>query len=147
MGSLFSSYARFKEGQEQDAQEFLEVLSNKLVEQEQRSAADDRAEELLVHKTFQGTLIEEARCLRCENITETDTTFLNLSLDIEEDTSITCFLKNYCLTKLDGSNAIHCDQCNSIQDAQRRKTMKKPPQILVLHLKRFERTTISFRSA
>ncbi|GAB2218032.1 hypothetical protein Droror1_Dr00001248 [Drosera rotundifolia] len=38
-----------------------------------------------------------------------------------------------------------CTECN-IQDAQRRKTMKKPPQILVLNLKRFERTTISFSS-
>ncbi|KAL9272403.1 Ubiquitin carboxyl-terminal hydrolase 3-like protein, partial [Drosera capensis] len=93
-----------------------------------------------------GTLVEETGCLRCRNITETDTTFLNLSLDIEKDTSITCCLENYCLTKLDGSNAKHCDQCNSIQDAQRRRTMKKPPQILVLHLKRFKRTRISFSS-
>ncbi|GAB2239604.1 hypothetical protein Droror1_Dr00025517 [Drosera rotundifolia] len=113
--------------------------------------------ELLVHKTFQGTLIEETRCLRCENIARRNDV-LESSLDIEEDTSITCCLKNYCLTKLDRSNSIHCDQCKSItftkmvctecgiEDAQRRKTMKKPPRILVLHFKRFKLTTICFKS-
>ncbi|GAB2230950.1 hypothetical protein Droror1_Dr00027229 [Drosera rotundifolia] len=48
------------------------------------------------------------------DIIEMETTFLNLSLGIEQDTSITCCLENYCLTVLDGANAKHYDQCNSL---------------------------------
>ena len=38
---------------------------------------------------------------------------------------------------LEGSNQYHCDQCNSLQDAERSVTLSKAPNFLVLTLKRF----------
>lgn len=38
---------------------------------------------------------------------------------------------------LQGSNQYHCEQCNSLQDAERTVSIAKPSEILVLTLKRF----------
>lgn len=38
---------------------------------------------------------------------------------------------------LEGSNQYHCDQCNSLQDAERSVTISKASNVLVLTLKRF----------
>ncbi|MQM04819.1 hypothetical protein Taro_037627 [Colocasia esculenta] len=46
-----------------------------------------------VHKSFQGILTNETRCLRCETMTTRDETFLDLSLDIEQNSSITSLSK------------------------------------------------------
>ena len=46
-----------------------------------------------VHKVFQGTLTNETRCLCCETVRSKDEDFLDLSLDIEQNTSLTHCLK------------------------------------------------------
>ncbi|KAH0853236.1 hypothetical protein HID58_093359 [Brassica napus] len=51
-----------------------------------------------VHNIFQGILTNETRCLRCETVTARDETFLDLSLDIEQNSSITSCLKNFSST-------------------------------------------------
>ncbi|CAH1427781.1 unnamed protein product [Lactuca virosa] len=92
-----------------------------------------------VHKNFQGILTNETRCLRCETVTARDETFLDLSLDIEQNTSITSCLKNFSSTEtLNAEDKFFCDKCCSLQEAQKRMKIKKPPQILVIHLKRFK---------
>ncbi|XP_072989758.1 ubiquitin carboxyl-terminal hydrolase 4 [Typha latifolia] len=156
---LFRSYMH------QDAHEFLNFLLNELVdilEKESDTAKTSpeassiqkaangvyhtktngiRKEPLVtwVHKMFQGILTNETRCLRCETVTARDETFLDLSLDIEQNTSITSCLKNFSSTEtLNAEDKFFCDKCCSLQEAQKRMKIKKPPNILVIHLKRFK---------
>ncbi|WRX08409.1 Peptidase C19 [Theobroma cacao] len=103
-----------------------------------------------VHKNFQnliiswgnlrqGILTNETRCLRCETVTARDEIFFDLSLDIEQNSSITSCLKNFSSTEtLNAEDKFFCDKCCSLQEAQKRMKIKKPPHILVIHLKRFK---------
>ncbi|GFY80251.1 ubiquitin-specific protease 4 [Actinidia rufa] len=78
-----------------------------------------------VHKNFQ--------------VTARDETFFDLSLDIEQNSSITSCLKNFSSTEtLNAEDKFFCDKCCSLQEAQKRMKIKKPPHILVIHLKRFK---------
>lgn len=156
---LFRGYAH------QDAHEFLNFLLNELVdivEKEHQAAKDPlgtsppdkiangvkssqangvKKEPLVtwVHENFQGILTNETRCLRCETVTARDETFLDLSLDIEQNSSITSCLKNFSSTEtLNAEDKFFCDKCCSLQEAQKRMKIKKTPQILVIHLKRFK---------
>ncbi|CAJ2667850.1 ubiquitin carboxyl-terminal hydrolase 4-like [Trifolium pratense] len=159
---LFRSYMH------QDAHEFLNYLLNELVdilEKEAQVAKDDQ-ETLLpsekiangpkknglangakkepplatwVHKNFQGILTNETRCLQCETVTARDETFFDLSLDIEQNSSITSCLKNFSSTEtLNAEDKFFCDKCCSLQEAQKRMKIKRPPRVLVIHLKRFK---------
>ncbi|KAL6560720.1 Ubiquitin carboxyl-terminal hydrolase 3 [Orobanche gracilis] len=149
----------------QDAHEFLNFLLNELVDilekesqkvssEPQTSSAEGAINEpnsdqvngvhkeplvTWVHKNFQGILTNETRCLRCETVTARDETFLDLSLDIEQNSSITSCLKNFSSTEtLNAEDKFFCDKCHSLQEAQKRMKIKKPPHILVIHLKRFK---------
>ncbi|KAF8411460.1 hypothetical protein HHK36_004011 [Tetracentron sinense] len=150
----------------EDAHEFLNFLLNELVDiLEKESHAAKRSPETSspsektangpknvqangvkkeplvtwVHKNFQGILTNETRCLRCETVTARDETFLDLSLDIEQNSSITSCLKNFSSTEtLNAEDKFFCDKCCSLQEAQKRMKIKKAPHILVIHLKRFK---------
>ncbi|KAJ8624972.1 hypothetical protein MRB53_033502 [Persea americana] len=157
---LFRSYMH------QDAHEFLNFLLNELVDilEKEHNAVKDSPETssppdkipngprttlvnggkkepvvTWVHKNFQGILTNETRCLRCETVTARDETFLDLSLDIEQNSSITSCLKNFSSTEtLNAEDKFFCDKCCSLQEAQKWMKIKKPPYILVIHLKRFK---------
>ena len=60
----------------------------------------------------QGILTNETRCLRCEIVTARDETFFDLSVDIEQNSSITSCLKNFCSTEtLNAEDKFFCDKC------------------------------------
>uniref|UniRef100_A0A1D1YVX1 ubiquitinyl hydrolase 1 n=1 Tax=Anthurium amnicola TaxID=1678845 RepID=A0A1D1YVX1_9ARAE len=155
----------FRTYMHQDAHEFLNFLLNELVDILEKESmatkgspevsslsekvangpsnpvANGVKEQLVtwVHKIFQGTLTNETRCLRCETVTARDETFLDLSLDIEQNSSITSCLKNFSSTEtLNAEDKFFCDKCCSLQEAQKRMKIKKLPHILVIHLKRFK---------
>nr|KAJ0224020.1 hypothetical protein LSAT_V11C200075840 [Lactuca sativa] len=87
----------------------------------------------------QGILTNETKCLRCEIVTARDETLLDLSLDNEQNRSITSCLKNFSSTEtLNAEDKFFCDKCCSLQEAQKRMKIKKQPHILVIHLKRFK---------
>ncbi|CAD6209939.1 unnamed protein product [Miscanthus lutarioriparius] len=149
----------------QDAHEFLNFLLNELVDilEKEHNAARESLQNISfpknsngpidgqpngshkelaatwVHKCFQGILTNETRCLRCETVTDRDETFFDLSLDIEQNSSLTSCLKNFSSTEtLNAEDKFFCDKCCSLQEAQKRMKIKKPPNILVIHLKRFK---------
>ncbi|XP_048398412.1 ubiquitin carboxyl-terminal hydrolase 46 isoform X4 [Stegostoma tigrinum] len=120
---LFDNYMQ------QDAHEFLNYLLNTIADilqeekkQEKQNGKlkngnaneveeNSKPEPTWVHEIFQGTLTNETRCLNCETVSSKDEDFLDLSVDVEQNTSIT-----HCL----------------------RMCVKKLPMILALHLKRFK---------
>ena len=61
---------------------------------------------------IQGILTNETKCLRCETVTARDETFFDLSLDIEQNSSITSCLKNFSSTEtLNAEDKFFCDKC------------------------------------
>lgn len=93
----------------------------------------------LVHEIFEGTLTNETKCLCCESITSKDESFLDLSIDVEQNSSLTNCLFNFSsIETLSRGDKFFCDKCCSLQEAQKRMKIKKMPKILVVHLKRFK---------
>ncbi|XP_029563444.1 ubiquitin carboxyl-terminal hydrolase 46 [Salmo trutta] len=92
-----------------------------------------------VHDIFKGTLTNETRCLNCETVSSKDEDFLDLSVDVEQNTSITHCLRDFSNTEtLCSEYKYYCETCCSKQEAQKRMRVKKLPMILALHLKRFK---------
>jgi len=88
---------------------------------------------------FQGTLVNETRCLNCETVSSKDEDFLDLSVDIENNVSISHCLRNFSnMETLSGDQKYYCDVCCSKQEAYKRMRIKKLPHLLALHLKRFK---------
>ena len=53
----------------------------------------DPATPTWVHEIFQGVLVNETRCLSCETVRSKDEDFLDLSVDVEQNTSLTQCLR------------------------------------------------------
>ncbi|KAJ8397510.1 hypothetical protein AAFF_G00437860 [Aldrovandia affinis] len=138
---LFDNYMQ------QDAHEFLNYLLNTVADilQEERNGPvateteENKAEPTWVHDIFQGTLTNETRCLNCETVSSKDEDFLDLSVDVEQNTSITHCLRDFSNTEtLCSEYKYYCETCCSKQEAQKRMRVKRLPMILALHLKRFK---------
>lgn len=100
---------------------------------------NQRPERTWVQDIFQGTLTNETRCLACETVSSKDEDFLDLSIDVEQNTSITHCLRVFSQTEtLCGDQKYFCETCSSKQEAQKRMRIKRLPQMLALHLKRFK---------
>ncbi|EFW18692.1 hypothetical protein D8B26_005512 [Coccidioides posadasii str. Silveira] len=92
-----------------------------------------------VHQLFEGTLTSETQCLTCETVSQRDEVFLDLSVDLEEHSSVTACLRKFSEEEvLCERNKFHCDNCGGLQEAERRMKIKRLPKILALHLKRFK---------
>eukprot|EP00850_Spirogloea_muscicola_P006766 SM000032S12150 [mRNA] locus=s32:793065:795146:+ [translate_table: standard] len=148
------SHALRERATTQDAHEFLNFLLNELADILENEAKAGKAEAgrvvpgakgepptvvTWVREIFQGTLTNETRCLCCETTTARDETFLDLSLDIEQNSSVTSCLRNFSSTEtLNAEDKFFCDKCCSLQEAQKGMKVKVPPRVLALHLKRFK---------
>ncbi len=92
-----------------------------------------------VHRLFEGVLTNETRCLTCETVTSRDECFLDLSIDIEKNSSVTSCLRQFSASEmLRSRNKFFCDSCSGLQEAEKRMKIKKLPNLLALHLKRFK---------
>jgi len=84
-------------------------------------------------------LVSETRCLTCETASQRDETFLDLSIDLEEHSSVTSCLSKFSAEEmLCERNKFHCDHCGGLQEAEKRMKVKKLPKVMALHLKRFK---------
>ena len=94
-----------------------------------------------VHELFEGTLTSETKCLTCENVSQRDEAFLDLSVDLDQHSSVTSCLRKFSEEEmLCERNKFHCDNCGGLQEAEKRMKIKRLPRILALHLKRFKYT-------
>ncbi|KAJ9522659.1 hypothetical protein QJQ45_019733 [Haematococcus lacustris] len=140
---LFNGYMH------QDAHEFLNFLLNQaaeLLEEEVKQyarshglPAPSQPINTWVHDIFQGKLVNETRCLHCETVTCREEVFMDLSLEIDQNSSLTACLRNFsALEMLDRDDKFFCDHCCCLQEAQKRMLIKQAPPCLILHLKRFK---------
>ncbi|GAM28012.1 hypothetical protein SAMD00019534_111880 [Acytostelium subglobosum LB1] len=103
------------------------------------SDTPDKDIKTFIHDIFEGTLTNETKCLTCESVTNKDESFLDLSIDIDQNTSITSCLSNFSSVEILSKNdKFFCDKCISLQEAQKRMKIKKLPNTLIIHLKRFK---------
>lgn len=159
----------FRTPMHQDAHEFLNLLLNEVVEnvehfskQRVKEIGDADSNGLTVnsgavvpdqkstvsshntgwvHELFEGTLTSETRCLTCENTSQRDEAFLDLSVDLDQHSSVTSCLRKFSEEEmLCERNKFHCDNCGGLQEAEKRMKIKRLPKILALHLKRFKYT-------
>jgi ubiquitin carboxyl-terminal hydrolase 9/13 len=149
----------FRTPMHQDAHEFLNLLLNEVVENVEQFSKSRIAEvgepepngvvaptinnnnTGWVHELFEGTLTSETRCLTCENTSQRDEAFLDLSVDLEQHSSVTSCLRKFSEEEmLCERNKFHCDNCGGLQEAEKRMKIKRLPKILALHLKRFKYT-------
>ena len=92
-----------------------------------------------IHSIFEGVLSNETRCLCCDRVTTRDESFLDLSLEIAHEATVTQCLRQFSSAEpMRGDNKFFCDSCASLQEAQKRIRLKKLPNVLALHLKRFK---------
>lgn len=148
----------FRTPMHQDAHEFLNLLLNEVVENVETfsksritEAGETEQNGVVapainnntgwVHELFEGTLTSETRCLTCENTSQRDEAFLDLSVDLEQHSSVTSCLRKFSEEEmLCERNKFHCDNCGGLQEAEKRMKIKRLPKILALHLKRFKYT-------
>ncbi|KAF2723262.1 cysteine proteinase [Polychaeton citri CBS 116435] len=161
----------FRSAMHQDAHEFLNLLLNSVVESVEDFAKkhpEPASQKLLngaslgqhhmqnggltlakksthdthwVHDLFEGLLTSETRCLTCENTSQRDEAFLDLSVDLGAHTSVTSCLRKFSEEEmLCERNKFHCDNCGGLQEAEKRMKIKRLPRVLALHLKRFKYT-------
>lgn len=125
----------FRSSMHQDAHEFFNVLLNTVIEQLDKLGRGSN----WAHDLFEGQITSETRCMICESVTQRDEKCLDFSIDLERNSSVLHCLNQFSASEtLAGSNKFHCDQCGSLQEAEKRMKVKRAPQILVLHLKRFK---------
>ncbi|KAH8835094.1 hypothetical protein DL96DRAFT_1489263 [Flagelloscypha sp. PMI_526] len=153
----------FRSTMQQDAHEFLNYLLNRIVEEIEALGAKENPNDsvatfgshsasrsdpkstsggvsnTLVHRLFEGVLTSETRCLTCENVSARDEAFLDLSIDIEQNSSVTACLRQFSASEmLCQKNKFFCDSCCDLQEAEKRMKIKRLPNVLALHLKRFK---------
>jgi len=94
-----------------------------------------------VKDIFEGVLTSETKCLTCETASQRDETFLDLSIDLEEHSSVTSCLSKFSREEmLCERNKFHCDHCGGLQEAEKRMKIHRLPKVLAFHLKRFKYT-------
>lgn len=155
LASLKKSNMLFDSTAHQDAHELLNHILNAIGDEIVQEASSQgrqvtRADtpgvldvtpggKTLVHRLFEGVLTNETRCLTCETVSSRDESFLDLSLDIERNTSVSACLQQFSASEmLCARNKFFCDTCSGLQEAEKRMKIKKQPNVLALHLKRFK---------
>ncbi|CAL5874551.1 uncharacterized protein PFLUO_LOCUS8847 [Penicillium psychrofluorescens] len=161
---LRREHEMFRTAMHQDAHEFLNLLLNEVVSNVETEATKQTSlpptdstdsTELTtgstgskspnttrwVHELFEGTLTSETKCLTCEKVSQRDEVFLDLSVDLEQHSSVTSCLRKFSAEEmLCERNKFHCDNCGGLQEAEKRMKIKRLPRVLALHLKRFKYT-------
>lgn len=124
----------FRNAQHQDAHEFLNFLINNVLE-----SMKQYNKESIITDIFEGELTSETKCLTCDNSSYRNEKFLDLSIDLEPDSSITNCLKMFSkIEMLNENNKFYCENCYSYQEAAKSIKLRKIPKILAFHLKRFK---------
>lgn len=108
---------------------FLDAADKQLVE-----------ETSFLYQMFGGLFLHKTRCIECGKVSMTPERFLALSLGLASGSSVEEALKNSCkievLPKTDES--LVCETCERRVTVQRQTTIWQAPEVLIIHLKRFD---------
>ncbi|XP_046898273.1 putative ubiquitin carboxyl-terminal hydrolase 50 [Hypomesus transpacificus] len=150
--SMVSSlHPQFNNHSQQDAQELLLFLLNALHDDLKKKGAtrfssrhgrkSPGGESTIITRLFEGQLSYVTLCMRCDQQGQSNQVFTILSLPMPADV-YKCSLQD-CLSlffqqsTLTGGDQKLCTECGIKRDTAVITTLSKPPEILMLHLKRF----------
>ena len=126
---------RFSTWRQDDAQEYVIELLDAI-------ERDVASSSLPPCNLMKGTYVSRITCSVCHGISDTVDPIETLSLEINGVDSVTAALKRFtAVERLEGDNAYACERCKRKTTATKKIGLVVPPQILIVHLKRF-----SFRS-
>ncbi|WFD31732.1 ubiquitinyl hydrolase 1 [Malassezia sp. CBS 17886] len=127
LGAMQRNSDLFDSTMHQDAHEFLNFLLNQV--------GDDATE------TTAGNATPNGMALRRDAdtpISYRDEAFLDLSINVSQNTSLSSCLREFSEREmLSGRDKFFCGSCSSLQEAEKRMKVGRPPNVLALHLKRF----------
>ena len=125
---------------QQDAQEFAMYVVNEMIEEERALLKLTLTDLTPIQSIFQGEFASETSCLECETKSVRRETFIDLSVDIEQNCSLSQCIENFSAPEyLTGHDKFHCDACCAHVCARRSLLIHKlPPSALLVHLKRFK---------
>lgn len=136
---------QFRLGRQEDSHEFLRCLLEGIHKCQLRhagveeSAKRRRAETTPVHALFGGYLRSQIRCAACGYNSNTYDSFLDLSVELSKGVrSVDDALRRFATPEvLDADNLYKCDKCGKKSRARKQLTMRYPPNVLTIQLKRF----------
>jgi len=141
VSNLKSISKTLRVGRQEDSHEFLRYLTDALQKNciAGLQKLDTRvAETSAINKMFGGYLQSQVKCLDCSYTSNTFEFFLDLSLEIKSCNSLDKALQRFTsVEKLDKDNKYKCPKCAKYVLAQKRFSIKKPPHVLTVQLKRF----------
>ncbi|RUS20117.1 hypothetical protein BC937DRAFT_86321 [Endogone sp. FLAS-F59071] len=145
----------FRGYQQQDSQEFLRFLLDRM---HTELSTKNSNESTVIWRLFRGILWNKVTCLECGNVSDKEDPFLDLSLDIPEKfvqrknkveqlvhpcTVYDCLEMFTEVEELADTERYECERCKAKQRCTKKFTIKKLPDILCLHLKRFRWSRMS----
>eukprot|EP01119_Soliformovum_irregulare_P004626 TRINITY_DN1568_c0_g1_i1.p1 TRINITY_DN1568_c0_g1~~TRINITY_DN1568_c0_g1_i1.p1 ORF type:complete len:2028 (+),score=618.17 TRINITY_DN1568_c0_g1_i1:116-6085(+) len=120
--------------QQMDVDEYFNMFCERL-----ENFLKGKPEEKLLENTWSGKLTNQLICRGCPHRSERDDPFSTISLDIKNKSNILEALDLYVKGEmLEGTNAYHCEKCNTKRDTLTRSCIKTLPNTLIIHLKRFD---------
>ena len=119
-----------------DANEFYNSLFASL----ETSLSHVPGREKLLSTLFQGTTVTQVECqVDPKHVSKRQETFYSVSVDVKNTGNLGRALSNFIAGEnMTGDNQYVCSFCNKKVDAVRRTLFQTLPQVLVVHLKRFE---------
>lgn len=138
----------FRQGRQEDAHEFVRGLLDAITRLEvagcaalRQGARVTREMEMRsnVHRLFGGMLQSCVQCTSCGHRSTNLEPFLDLSLEISRGKmGIIPGLKKFTAPeRLDGDNQYRCGGCRKMVNANKRMTIRRAPNVLTIHIKRF----------
>ncbi|XP_062219965.1 ubiquitin carboxyl-terminal hydrolase 21-like isoform X2 [Phragmites australis] len=133
----------FRQGQQEDAHEFLRCLLDNLhkctLDPRSKGKGSSFDEESMVKQVFGGQLKSQLSCCECGHSSESFEPFLDLSLEIDQVDHLVDALESF--TKVeqigDSEEKLTCESCNTQVCKNKQLTLDKAPDVIAFQLKRF----------
>lgn len=132
-------------GRQEDAHELLRCLVDALERDQLKSEGRYTGSGVVknattvVNRLFGGLLRSQVKCMSCNHNSNTYDPFMDLSLELGGCSSVHDALRKFTAVEvLDGSNRYRCEACKKLVAARKHMAIYDDPNILVVHLKRFD---------
>lgn len=142
----------FELGNQEDAHELLISIVNmindsflldkkpilsKIKNAEERMKIEETS---IISEVFGGKFLSKMRCTECGNVTASSESFIDISLDLSEHAkSLEEGFHNFTKIELINKSASYkCEKCDRIVNIHKQMSIWRPPEVLCIHLKRFD---------
>ena len=122
---------------------FPVLLPRLLIEALEKSLKHTSGESLC-EKLYKGVIVNQIKCLTCQNISERMEHFYDLNVQVIDCVDLSASLRQYCSAELlEKDSAYQCDICNAKRSALRSTVLRELPPVLTFSCNRFriDRTT------